>query len=151
MKRSRGPRCRGAELHAKQAIGRPPAGDLHDHVHHELDRREEPHRREPDAVGEAQLRGDRAERGDAPADGDADPDPAEGRAICLPTRAGRRGNPVLWAKRFFPEIQAVEGDVGARNLIGAYDELICEIPVEDDAAFADIDTPDALAAYRAKQ
>lgn len=78
-------------------------------------------------------------------------DPAEGRAICLPTRAGRRGNPVLWAKRFFPEIQAVEGDVGARNLIGAYDELICEIPVEDDAAFADIDTPDALAAYRAKQ
>ncbi|MGH7089286.1 MAG: NTP transferase domain-containing protein, partial [Stellaceae bacterium] len=31
--------------------------------------------------------------------------PVEGRAIIVPTRAGKRGNPVLWAKRFVPEMR----------------------------------------------
>src|SRR6185503_8965980 len=30
--------------------------------------------------------------------------PLEGRAIVVPTRRGKRGNPVLWAKRFIPEM-----------------------------------------------
>jgi molybdenum cofactor cytidylyltransferase len=46
--------------------------------------------------------------------------PLEGRAIIVPTRLGKRGNPVLWARRFFPEMQDIAGDVGARHLIGAY-------------------------------
>lgn len=29
-------------------------------------------------------------------------DPGESRAICVATRHGKRGNPVLWARRFFP-------------------------------------------------
>jgi molybdenum cofactor cytidylyltransferase len=74
-------------------------------------------------------------------------DPAESRAICVATYRGKQGNPVLWARRFFPEILAVEGDVGARNLIGAYGELVVEVEAEDDAPLTDIDTPDALAAY----
>ena len=45
-------------------------------------------------------------------------EPGENRAICVATRHGKRGNPVLWARRFFPEMLAIEGDVGARNLIG---------------------------------
>lgn len=77
-------------------------------------------------------------------------DPEDGRAICLATRHGKRGNPVLWARRFFPEMLAIEGDVGARNLIGAYDELACEIEAASDAPLTDIDTPEALAAYRAR-
>ena len=75
-------------------------------------------------------------------------DPGEDRAICLPTRDGKRGNPVLWARRFFPEILAIEGDVGARNLIGAYAELVCEIEAANDAPLIDLDTPEALAAFR---
>lgn len=75
-------------------------------------------------------------------------DPAEGRAICMATRHGRRGNPVLWARRFFAEIQTLEGDVGARSLIGSYGELVCEIEADDDAPLADIDTPEALATWR---
>src|SRR5258708_13865865 len=46
--------------------------------------------------------------------------PTEGRAIVVPTRRGKRGNPVLWAKRFFPELQKIAGAVGARHLICAY-------------------------------
>jgi molybdenum cofactor cytidylyltransferase len=76
-------------------------------------------------------------------------DPSEDRAICVATRHGKRGNPVLWARRFFPEMAALEGDVGARSLIGQYAELVCEVEAGDDAPLTDIDTPEALAAYRA--
>ncbi len=33
----------------------------------------------------------------------------------MPSWDGKRGNPVLWAKRFFPEMREVEGDIGARQ------------------------------------
>jgi len=77
-------------------------------------------------------------------------DPAENRAICVATRHGKRGNPVLWARRFFPEIMTIEGDVGARNLIGTYGELVCEVEAADDSPLTDIDTPEALASYRSR-
>ncbi len=75
--------------------------------------------------------------------------PVEGRAICVPTMAGKRGNPVLWARRFFAEMREVAGDVGARHLIGEYAEMVAEVAVDDDAIFVDIDTPEALAELRA--
>jgi molybdenum cofactor cytidylyltransferase len=50
--------------------------------------------------------------------------PAEDRSICVATRHGRRGNPVLWARRFFPEMLAIDGDVGARHLLAQYDESV---------------------------
>ena len=77
-------------------------------------------------------------------------DPAEERAICVAARHGKRGNPVLWARRFFPEIASLEGDVGAKALMVAYDELVCEVEAADDAPLVDIDTPQALEAYRAR-
>jgi molybdenum cofactor cytidylyltransferase len=77
-------------------------------------------------------------------------DPAEGRAICVASRHGKRGNPVLWARRFFPDMQALEGDVGARHLIGQNAELVCEVEAEDDGPLTDIDTPQMLAEYRAR-
>ncbi len=75
-------------------------------------------------------------------------DPAEGRAICVATRGGKRGNPVLFARRFFEEVESIEGDVGARGLIGSYPELVCEIEAGCDAPLIDIDTAEDLAAYR---
>lgn len=77
-------------------------------------------------------------------------DPSESRAICVATRHGKRGNPVLWARRFFPEMLAIEGDVGARNLIGTYGELVCEVEAADEGPLTDIDTPEALEAYRSR-
>ncbi len=76
--------------------------------------------------------------------------PADGRAICVPTRHGKRGNPVLWARRFFPEILALEGDVGARHLIGQYSDLVCDVEADDDGPLTDIDTPQMLAEYQAR-
>ena len=74
--------------------------------------------------------------------------PLEGRAICVPTWQGKRGNPVLLARRFFPEIQAIGGDVGAKALIADYPEAVTEVAMPDDAVLTDIDTPEALTAAK---
>ena len=76
--------------------------------------------------------------------------PLEGRAIVVPTRRGKRGNPVLWSKKFFPEMAALAGDVGAKHLIGEHAEVVAEVEMDDDAILVDIDTPEALAALRQK-
>lgn len=77
--------------------------------------------------------------------------PLEGRAIIVPTRRGKRGNPVLWARRFFPEMAELGGDVGAKHLIGEHAELVAEVEMDDDAILVDIDTPEALDALRQKR
>lgn len=72
-------------------------------------------------------------------------DPVEGRAIVVPTRRGKRGNPVLFARRFFEEMTNVSGDVGARHLIGKHEDVAVEIEIDDDSVLMDVDTPEALA------
>ncbi|MFC1665314.1 NTP transferase domain-containing protein [Pseudomonadota bacterium] len=59
-------------------------------------------------------------------------DPIEGRSICVPTYHGKRGNPVLWSKQFFAEMQELKGDVGARHLIGEYHDQVCELELSDE-------------------
>jgi molybdenum cofactor cytidylyltransferase len=70
--------------------------------------------------------------------------PEAGGLIAVPVREGRRGNPVVWSRRFFPELTTLEGDVGARHLIAANAEAVVEVPVDEDGAFIDVDTRDAL-------
>jgi molybdenum cofactor cytidylyltransferase len=77
-------------------------------------------------------------------------DPDRGALVVMPTFAGKRGNPVLWSRRFFPDLMAIEGDVGARHLIGRYGEAVVEVPVEGKAALVDVDTPEALLGVRAE-
>jgi molybdenum cofactor cytidylyltransferase len=71
-------------------------------------------------------------------------DPEKGALAVIPTLDGKRGNPVLWSRRFFPELMAIDGDVGARHLIGRYNEAVVELPVTGKAALLDVDTPEAL-------
>jgi molybdenum cofactor cytidylyltransferase len=77
-------------------------------------------------------------------------DPDRGALIAMPTTDGKRGNPVVWSRRFFNELAALEGDVGARHLIARYPEAVVEIPVTGNAAFADVDTPEALSRVKAE-
>ncbi len=73
-------------------------------------------------------------------------DPSAGRAIVVPVCEGRRGNPVLWGRAFFAEFRSLEGDVGARHLIGLHAEAVAEVEMPDAASLVDVDTPEALAA-----
>ncbi len=74
--------------------------------------------------------------------------PDRGQLIGVPVSDGRRGNPVLWSRRFFRELMTLDGDVGARHLIAKHTEAVAEVPVEGHGAFLDIDTPQALEAAR---
>ncbi|MBZ8134668.1 NTP transferase domain-containing protein [Afifella sp. IM 167] len=71
--------------------------------------------------------------------------PGEGRGIVLATASGKRGNPVLWARRYFPELMQASGDTGGRHVIGQHGEDVAEVELGE-AARLDVDTPEALAA-----
>jgi molybdenum cofactor cytidylyltransferase len=77
-------------------------------------------------------------------------DPDNGALVVVPTIEGKRGNPVLWSRRFFPDLMAVEGDVGARHLIGRYTEAVAEVPLIGTAVLTDVDTPEAFQAVKAE-
>ncbi|WP_457795692.1 nucleotidyltransferase family protein [Methylocystis sp. S23] len=67
-----------------------------------------------------------------------------GAAAVVPTCGGRRGNPVLLARAIFPRIAMLGGDEGARKLLRSIEGVV-ELPLEDDAVLADVDTPADLA------
>lgn len=73
-------------------------------------------------------------------------EPADGREVVVPTFAGQRGNPVLWAARYFPAMRELHGDQGARDLLSRYASVVCTVPMPDDGTVLDVDTPDALRA-----
>ena len=77
-------------------------------------------------------------------------DPERGALVVVPSIDGKRGNPVVWSRRFFHELATLEGDVGARHLIARYPEAVVEVPVTDQAALVDVDTPEALSRVKAE-
>jgi molybdenum cofactor cytidylyltransferase len=74
--------------------------------------------------------------------------PPDGRSICVAVHDGKRGNPVLWSRTWFGEIAALSGDTGAKQLLAAHEEQVCEVEA-DPGVLRDVDTPEALAQLRA--
>jgi molybdenum cofactor cytidylyltransferase len=68
--------------------------------------------------------------------------------IVVPTCDRKRGNPVLWPQRYFAEIGALRGDVGARAVIDRHPEQLRIVAIDDPAILVDVDTPAALAELR---
>ena len=64
-------------------------------------------------------------------------------SIVVAAHGGKRGNPVLWPRRYFEELTRIEGDVGARQLIAAHGGSVVAVELGEAAAF-DLDTPQAL-------
>jgi molybdenum cofactor cytidylyltransferase len=77
-------------------------------------------------------------------------DPERSALIVMPTFDGRRGNPVVWSRRFFHDLMSISGDIGARHLIGSYAEAVVEVPVAGEAALTDVDTPESFSAVKAE-
>ncbi len=71
-------------------------------------------------------------------------------AIVVPVHGGRQGNPVLWPAKYFSELLQLDGDAGAKRLIGTHAAHVREVDLDTDAIFADIDTPEALTQLRKK-
>jgi molybdenum cofactor cytidylyltransferase len=77
-------------------------------------------------------------------------DPERGALVVLPSIDGRRGNPVVWSRRFFHDLMSIQGDIGARHLIGSYAEAVVEVPVAGEAALTDVDTPESLSVVKSE-
>jgi molybdenum cofactor cytidylyltransferase len=71
--------------------------------------------------------------------------------ICVPVAGGRRGNPVLFARDLFAEINALTGDAGARAVLAAHPGMVREVPMMGDETLTDLDTADEIAAYNHKK
>ncbi len=72
-------------------------------------------------------------------------DTDEGRLIAVPTHQGQLGNPILWDRKFFPDLLAMTGDGGGgRRIIRENAEVVTEIDVNDDAVLRDFDTRESL-------
>ena len=62
--------------------------------------------------------------------------------IVIPLHKGFRGNPVLLDRSVFPEVMALDGDVGCRAIFGSHLEGIVKFEVDDVGILLDIDNPD---------
>jgi molybdenum cofactor cytidylyltransferase len=59
--------------------------------------------------------------------------------ICVPVCEGRRGNPVVFSRRFYGEILELTGDTGARDIIRTNPARVLEVEIQDSRCFLDMD------------
>ena len=67
--------------------------------------------------------------------------------IFAPVAGGRRGNPVLFAAKFFPELMALTGDTGAKAVITAHAGQIAEVAMTGAGTLVDLDTVEEIADF----
>jgi molybdenum cofactor cytidylyltransferase len=70
---------------------------------------------------------------------------ASGAPLAAPYFRARRGHPVGLSARFRAELEALQGDEGARKILAAHQSNIVKVPVGDPNVIRDIDTPGDLA------
>ena len=71
-------------------------------------------------------------------------------SIVQTAHAGRRGTPVLFARRFFAELFTVTGDEGGRSLIRRYPEEVATVNVTAPHILRDVDTSEDYEQLRKK-
>lgn len=64
---------------------------------------------------------------------------AAGAAIAVPASGGRRGHPVLLDGSYRGELEELDGDAGARDILQRDAAAVVEIAIEDDAFLVDVD------------
>jgi molybdenum cofactor cytidylyltransferase len=62
-------------------------------------------------------------------------------AMVRPVSGDRHGHPVVFDRQLFDELRAADPAVGAKPVVHAHRAAIVEVPVTDEGAFVDIDTP----------
>ncbi len=67
-----------------------------------------------------------------------------GTHICAPVFARRWGHPVLWPRRFFPQLLEVSGDTGGRDLLNQFAAEISAVEVDTPDIHFDVDVPGDL-------
>ncbi|NWL79176.1 CTP--molybdopterin cytidylyltransferase [Pseudomonas taiwanensis] len=68
---------------------------------------------------------------------------APGR-IVFPVHHDERGHPVLFGREFWPELQQLTGDEGARRVLRAHASAWVAVGVDDPGVLRDVDSPEAI-------
>ena len=63
-----------------------------------------------------------------------------GAPVVRPVSKGRHGHPVIFARRLFGELERSDPAQGAKPIVRAHAAAMLEVPIDDEGAFADIDT-----------
>jgi CTP:molybdopterin cytidylyltransferase MocA len=71
-----------------------------------------------------------------------------GKAIVLPVYKGRRGHPVIFASRLFEELLNAPLETGARAVVWAHGEEVCEMETGDEGCVLNLNDPHDLAKAR---
>jgi molybdenum cofactor cytidylyltransferase len=61
--------------------------------------------------------------------------------IVRPVQGGRHGHPVIFDRMVFDELRSADPSQGARAVVHAHAESISDVAIDDEGAYADIDTP----------
>lgn len=67
---------------------------------------------------------------------------AEEKLIVVPRFDGRRGHPVLFSSKLFPEFLAASLDTGAKPVVRGHPEETLELDTDEAGILVDIDTPE---------
>ena len=71
--------------------------------------------------------------------------------IVRPVRGTRHGHPVLIDHSLFDSIRAADQNAGAKEVVRAYASPAGDVEVDDEGAFADIDTPEDYERFAAER
>lgn len=66
---------------------------------------------------------------------------ATGAAIVRPAHGDRHGHPVIFDRVLFDELRRADPATGAKAVVRGHFSQVLDVPVEDEGAFLDIDTP----------
>ena len=73
-----------------------------------------------------------------------------GKAIVLPAYKGRRGHPVIFAARLYQELLSAPLETGARAVVWAHREEVCEMETNEEGCVLNLNDPDDLAKVRGR-
>jgi len=65
--------------------------------------------------------------------------------IVLPVFEGRRGHPVIFSAKLFPELQAAPLEIGARAVVWAHRSEICQFPTNEEGCVLNLNDPETFA------
>ncbi len=67
-----------------------------------------------------------------------------GKPIALPIHQGRRGHPVIFSSRLYPELLAAPIETGARAVVWAHAAEVLEVPTVEEGVVLNLNDPEAL-------
>jgi molybdenum cofactor cytidylyltransferase len=65
-------------------------------------------------------------------------------SIVLPTYRGKRGHPVIFARRLYAELLAAPENQGARAVVWAHATEVLEVPTDEEGVVLNLNDPEAL-------